>query len=56
MKSIIRVFFLLITVSISAQQSATDSQVVKNLFKKSKLLKTHRLLKTFLLVISGQQL
>jgi hypothetical protein len=29
MKSIIRVFFLLITIYASAQQSATDSQVVK---------------------------
>ena len=41
MKSIIRVFFLLIIISVSAQQSATDSQVVmKSLQEKQALENT----------------
>jgi photosystem II stability/assembly factor-like uncharacterized protein len=45
MKSIIRAFFLLITISVSAQQSATDSQVVKKSLQEKKTLENTSIIK-----------
>ena len=45
MKSIIRAFFLLITISISAQQSATDSQVVKKSLQEKQALENTSIIK-----------
>ena len=45
MKSIIRVFFLLITISVSAQQSATDSQVVKKSLQEKQTLENTSIIK-----------
>ncbi|MBT4678777.1 MAG: glycosyl hydrolase [Flavobacterium sp.] len=45
MKSIIRVFFLLITICSSAQQSATDSQVVKKSLQEKKTLENTSIIK-----------
>ena len=45
MKSIIRVFFLLITICASAQQSATDSQVVKKSLQEKQTLENTSIIK-----------
>ena len=45
MKSIIRVFFLLITICSSAQQSATDSQVVKKSLQEKQTLENTSIIK-----------
>ena len=45
MKSIIRVFFLLITIGVSAQQSATDSQVVKKSLQEKQTLENTSIIK-----------
>ena len=45
MKSIIRVFFLLITIYASAQQSATDSQVVKKSLQEKQTLENTSIIK-----------
>ena len=45
MKSIIRVFFLLITIYASAQQSATDSQVVKKSLQEKQALENTSIIK-----------
>ncbi len=45
MKSIIRVFFLLITICASAQQSATDSQVVKKSLQEKQILENTSIIK-----------
>jgi len=45
MKSIIRVFFLLIIISVSAQQSATDSQVVMKSLQEKQALENTSIIK-----------
>ncbi|MDB2624601.1 glycosyl hydrolase [Flavobacteriaceae bacterium] len=45
MKSIIRVFFLLITIGVSAQQSATDSQVVTKALQEKQTLENTSIIK-----------
>ena len=45
MKSIIRVFFLLVTICASAQQSASDSQVVKKSLQEKQTLENTSIIK-----------
>ena len=45
MKSIIRVFFLLITICASAQQSSTESEVVTNVLQEKEALTNSSIIK-----------